>query len=431
MPRVHRTAWFFTLILLLAVAAPALADDDHSFYLKAGDRVVFYGDSITDQRLYTTFVETYVVTRFPKMNVTFIHSGWSGDRVTGGGGGPIDTRLKRDVFPYKPTVVTVMLGMNDGGVRPYETKAFETYAKGLEHLVESVKENVPDVRMTLIRPSPYDDVTREPKFEGGYNAVLVRYGDFVKKLANKYKLDVADLNRPVVEATKKAFASDPEDAEKLNFDRVHPGPGGQLLMAAALLKDWHAPALVSRTEVKITGDVIVVGGSQTNFEESSLHDGLLSWSQRDESLPFPINLKDKMVDLAVKSSTVVPDLDDQPLKVLGLADGDYVLKIDGASVGAFSAARFEKGINLATLPTPMARQAADVHQLTLAHNDLHWTRWRQFQVPLEKAEGATREKLDAALKALDGRENQLIRIQRALAQPVMHRFEVVRKRATE
>ena len=27
--------------------------------------------------------------------------------------------------------------------------------------------------------------------------------------------------------------------------RVHPGPGGQLLMAAALLKAWNAPALVS------------------------------------------------------------------------------------------------------------------------------------------------------------------------------------------
>ena len=47
---------------------------------------------------------------------------------------------------------------------------------------------------TLIRPSPFDDVTREPKFEGGYNAVLVRYGDFVKELAAEEKVDVADLN---------------------------------------------------------------------------------------------------------------------------------------------------------------------------------------------------------------------------------------------
>src|SRR5438067_456424 len=91
-----------------------------SFYLHDGDRVVFYGDSITDQRLYTVFTETYVLTRFPKKNIAFVHSGWGGDRVTGGGGGPIDLRLKRDVVAYRPTVMTIMLGMNDGSYRAYD-----------------------------------------------------------------------------------------------------------------------------------------------------------------------------------------------------------------------------------------------------------------------------------------------------------------------
>src|SRR6476661_8126613 len=97
----------FVAFLLFCAAACAQT----AFHLKPGDTVVFYGDSITDQRLYTTFVETYAVTRFPKMNVTFVHSGWGGDKVSGGGGGPVDLRLKRDVLAYKPTVVTVMLGM--------------------------------------------------------------------------------------------------------------------------------------------------------------------------------------------------------------------------------------------------------------------------------------------------------------------------------
>src|ERR1700684_4485970 len=101
------------LILTFLLAALALLADDN-FYLKSGDRVVFFGDSITDQRLYTTFVETYVLTRFPRRDVTFVHSGWGGDRVTGGGGGGVDVRLARDVVAYHPTVVTIMLGMNDG-----------------------------------------------------------------------------------------------------------------------------------------------------------------------------------------------------------------------------------------------------------------------------------------------------------------------------
>ena len=87
------------------------------FYLRDGDRVVFYGDSITDQRLYTVLTEDFIVTRYPKLNVTFIHSGWGGDRVSGGGGGPIQVRLQRDVIAYRPTVMTVMLGMNDGQYR--------------------------------------------------------------------------------------------------------------------------------------------------------------------------------------------------------------------------------------------------------------------------------------------------------------------------
>lgn len=61
--------------LVLATLLAALGSTAMAFELRAGDRVVFYGDSITDQRLYTTFVETYVVTRFPRMRITFTHSG--------------------------------------------------------------------------------------------------------------------------------------------------------------------------------------------------------------------------------------------------------------------------------------------------------------------------------------------------------------------
>src|SRR6188508_2440010 len=135
------------------------AADSNGFYLKPNDRVVFYGDSITDQRLYTTFTETYVVTRFPKLPVTFIHSGWGGDRVGGGGGGPIDLRLKRDVFAYKPTVMTIMLGMNDASYRAFDQNIFNTYSTGYEKIVHDVKTTVPGIRMTLIQPSPFDDVT--------------------------------------------------------------------------------------------------------------------------------------------------------------------------------------------------------------------------------------------------------------------------------
>ena len=224
----------FHALSLSVVATLAQAQAQTDFHLKSGDRVVFYGDSITDQRLYTTFAETFVVTRFPKLDVQFTHSGWGGDTVNGGGGGGIDTRLQRDVFAYKPTVMTIMLGMNDGSYRAFEQRIFDTYSKGYEKIIAAVKQNVPGIRLTLLQPSPFDDVTQPPKFEGGYNAVLVRYGQFVKELAGRENLGVADLNTAVVAALEKARATDADTAKKIIADRVHPGSAGQLLMAAEL-----------------------------------------------------------------------------------------------------------------------------------------------------------------------------------------------------
>src|SRR6185369_13650238 len=184
---------------------------------------------------------------------------------------------------YKPNVMTIMLGMNDGSYRAFDEKIFDTYARGYEHIIDSVKEALPGIRLTVIQPSPFDDVTQPPRFEGGYNAVLVRYSQFVKELAEREKLGVADLNGPVVAALEKAKATDAELAKKIIPDRVHPGPGGHLLMAAELLKSWHAPAMVS--SVEIDASTKKVAGSQgARISELKAGDEI-SWAQLDEALP--------------------------------------------------------------------------------------------------------------------------------------------------
>jgi lysophospholipase L1-like esterase len=390
------------------------------FGLHQGDRVVFYGDSITDQRLYTTFVETYVVTRFPELDVRFVHSGWGGDRVNGGGGGPIDTRLWRDVLPYNPTVVTIMLGMNDGRYRAWDDQTFEEFSTGYKHIVDTLKRQFPGVRITAIQPSPYDDVTRAPSFEGGYNQVLLRYGQFLAQLAEEQKLGLADLNSSVVAALKKANAADAANAAKLIPDRIHPGAAGHLLMAEALLRAWNAPALVTDVEIDAARKTAVRERSTkvTGIEGSKS----ASWTQTDEALPMPVDMKDVLVALAVHSSDFVEAMNQQPLKVRGLAAGSYSLRIDGETLGQFTADQLAAGINLTTLDTPMMRQAAEVHALTLRHNNLHFARWRQIQVPMERYQAPH---LLPALAALDDLETDLIREQRVSARPRPHRYEVV------
>jgi len=412
-----------TLCLFLFAAIQARAGD---FALKDGDRVVFYGDSITDQRLYTTFAETFIVTRFPKLNVSFVHSGWGGDRVTGGGGGPVDLRLRRNVFAYKPTVMTIMLGMNDGSYRAFEEKIFDTYATGYQRIIDSVKKELPGIRITVIQPSPFDDVTQPPKFEGGYNAVLLRYSQFVKELAAREKLSVADLNSPVVAALEKAKATDAELAKKIIPDRVHPGPGGHLLMAGELLKSWNAPATVSSVAIDASAKKVT---DTRGTRISDLKTGeALAWTQLDEALPMPVDLNDPVVALAVKSSDFIQALNQQTLKVSGLTAPNYDLKIDGDETGSFTKEQLAEGINLATLPTPMAKQAAEVHKLTLQHNNAHFQRWRQIQVPLAESKSPNVQKaVKDLMDALDEEEAGVVKQQRAAAQPTRHQFQLSRK----
>ena len=408
------------LLLLSATIALCAQGPQAGFHLKDGDRVVFFGDSITDQRLYTTFTETFVVTRFPRFKIAFVHSGWGGDRVTGGGGGPIDARLQRDVFAHRPTVMTIMLGMNDGSYRAFDPKIFNTYATGYEYIIRSVKSALPGIRITVIQPSPFDDVTREPRFEGGYNAVLLRYGQFVKELAQREGLTVADLNAPVVAALEKAKAADTETAQKIIPDRVHPGPGGHLLMAEALLKAWNAPATVTSVEIDAANLGVV---RAENAEITGLQgEGGLSWTQADRALPMPLDPKDTVLALAVRSSDFVEALNQQPLKVTGLTAAAYTLRIDGEAVGNFTSQQLATGVNLATLPTPMVKQAMAVHALTLKHNNIHFTRWRQVQVPLAEDQLAHKQ---AALEALDQLEDDLLEQQRAAAQPKPRRYELI------
>jgi lysophospholipase L1-like esterase len=417
-----------------STTVPAAAD---AFAIRDGDRVCFYGDSITDQRMYSLLAEDFIVTRFPRRNVSFVHSGWGGDRVTGGGGGPINVRLDRDVIAYKPTVVTIMLGMNDASYRAYDESIFQTYAKGYEAMVAKLKKDLPGVRLTLIQPSPFDDVTRAPGWDPGYNTVLVRYGTFLRDLAGREGAGVADLNTPVVAMLQKANAADNALAQKIIPDHVHPGWGGHLVMAEALLRAWGAPSVVSSVGLDFKA------GKATALQNARVEgvkrekDGSLAWTATEDALPFPLlnYQKDPAFALALRSSEFVDALDRQTLTVANLPKPAYMLKIDGAEVGTFTRESLQRGVNLALLDTPMHRQALEVDGLTRRRTSLHNLRWRTVQVPAAGtlANKALADEFGEPFKALsdatqklmtdiDARAAEVAAQQRAAAQPKPHTF---------
>jgi lysophospholipase L1-like esterase len=406
--------------LLLACSMVLSAQGD--FYLKDGDTVVFYGDSITDQRLYTTFTEAYVLTRFPKLNVRFVHSGWPGDQVDGGAGGPIDVRLARDVVAYHPSVVTIMLGMNDGRYRAFDPAIFKNYSAGYEHIVKVLKESLPNVRITALQPSPYDDVTRAPQFDGGYNGVLIRYGGFVQELATREHLQCADLNTGVVAMLQRANATDSALAQKLIPDRVHPAAATHFLMAEALLKSWSAPALVSAVEIDgMSRRVLAAANTSVSI---LAEDANLAWTQMDASLPMPIEKfpSKELVQLAYSSSDFVDSLDREMLTVTGLAAGRYALRIDEQTIATYSSDQWAAGVNIAELDTPMSKQASEVLQLTYRHNVLHWARWHLIQTSFDTEKPRS---MDSAMAALDTLDAEVAGMAHTKAQPKVHRYELV------
>src|SRR6267378_3421274 len=119
--------WCVVLIAVCYSASASAAE----FFFKDGDVVVMIGDSITEQHLYSNFVEMWTVSRFPTWKLTFRNVGISGDRSIGG-----RSRFQRDVVSFKPTAMTVDFGMNDGNYQPFSPVAFQAYLKGLQGMAD-------------------------------------------------------------------------------------------------------------------------------------------------------------------------------------------------------------------------------------------------------------------------------------------------------
>lgn len=424
----HRFA--LPIALFACIAIPSFAQKK-DFDLHDGDRVVFYGDSITDQRNYTMMIETYVLTRYPNMHIVFTHSGWGGDRVSGGGGGDIDVRLKRDVTAYSPTVVTIMLGMNDGGYKAATETSDKTFFDGYRHIYDVLKRDDPAARVTLIQPSPYDDVTRVPAFPvmdgSAYNQVLVGYGKWIGEFAKDHNLTVADGNTDFVHMLERANKTDPSTAKEILSDHIHPSFGGALMLGEAVLKAWGARSVVASVAVHADGTKVrLEHADHAIVTDLANTDGKIHWTELDDALPLPFTQWEQMwgagptVGLVIGSSDIAPALNNEPMQIAGLKSGVYSIRIDGASIGTFTNDELARGINLALLKTPMTDQAMSVYQLTTQHCDLHFDRWRHIEVPFTGLQAAS-----SALSSVDALEAGVVQKQRETALPKSHTFEVV------
>lgn len=422
----HRCATALLSAGLALLIAGASRADPSAFYLHNGDRVVTYGDSITAQQLYTVDLEAYIQTRYPKLAVSWINSGWGGDTVNGGAGGDIETRISRDIVPYQPTVMTLMLGMNDGGYHPFEQERFDTYSKGYQHILDEVSKRVPGVRYTLIKPSPWDDVTYPPGYffvsaPGGYNDTLVRYGEEVGRIATERKTNLVDLNSTMNGMLAKAKNIDPQLAPKIIDGRVHPSPGGHAFMAYEIAKIWGMKPLVSLVAIDATlGKVTEAANAKVTGISTQ---GAITWTSLESVLPLPLDIKDNVTALVLKSSDIVADLDQETLKVTNLTAAKYHLKIDTTDIGDFSNFDLAAGINLATLDTPMLKQSMQVLKLAHEHADIHMEVLHNMQATIGRYDIPKVDKaVSKAIEDMEKANHDTFAAERAASTTTSHLF---------
>ena len=399
------------------------------FYLHDGDSVVMLGDSITDQCFYTMYVETYVTTRFPQLKITWTPAGWSGDSVR-----VATNRLDRDVIPYQPTVLTVMLGMNDAGYKEFDRKLFDTYTSGYATMLKTVRAACPSVRYTLLVPSPFDEINGGQKCPGGYNAVLLRYGQSLLPLVASTGGLLADFNAPMTAMLQKAHDKDAKIAKQIIPDQVHPSAAGHLVMAESLLKAWNAPALVSAVVLDAAAKT-QVKADNTQISRLTFHDRI-EWNQMDKALPMPYSQdkNDAVTALVIASCDFVQSLDQETLQVTGLAAGNYEFFIDAQPEGHFSSEQLTEGLNLATMFTPMSWQARQVQTLVRSRQAWHAASYQGIISPLLQdydafsswnagEEGRARRK--AFYQTMLATDQVMLEMERTAAVPVLHHYSLI------
>ena len=268
-----------------------------SFYLHDGDRVTFYGDSITALRFYTEDIESFTDTRYPKLNVSFHNAGVPGDRVTGGYAGDAATRVARDVAPFHPSVITVMLGMNEGGYTSFNPDVIPPFKAGYGKLLTLLRAAAPDARITLLENTAYDEITHGTEF-AGYMDTTRRIADSIPAIGAVEKVPVIHIEAPVEQFIEAAAKAQPELAQLLIPDRIHPAEATQWIIAATVMKAWHVDPIVSTVRLDAAQSK-VDAAERTRVSELSGGSATLSWDQQDEALPLPLNLNDPLLRMVL------------------------------------------------------------------------------------------------------------------------------------
>lgn len=201
--------------------------------LKAGDRIVFLGDSITaggakPPHGYIRVVEAVLNEKHPDLKIECIGAGISGNKVPN-----LQARVDKDVVAKKPTIVFIYIGINDvwhGQKDPAKGTMPDKFEAGLKEVIGKIQAG--GARVILCTPTVIGE-----KKDGGnpLDAKLDQYADISRGIAKELNLQLCDLRKAFVDYLKE---NNPENKDRgiLAPDGVHLNQAGNKLVADTMLK---------------------------------------------------------------------------------------------------------------------------------------------------------------------------------------------------
>ena len=189
-----------TIIITALLALLGLSAVTEEIKIKPGDRLCIVGDSITEAKLYCKFIEVYLAACYPELKAEVLQLGWSGEVAPS-----FFRRMRTDLEPFKPTIVTLYYGMNDGGCAPYNETTGKRYGDAMEAISSKI---VNEYHAALLIGSAGAVDTFYFKTGGCqpqvYNETLGKLSDICKSTAEKNKAGYTDIHSYLKTAMAKA-----------------------------------------------------------------------------------------------------------------------------------------------------------------------------------------------------------------------------------
>lgn len=323
---------------VFAKFSPRKAPAPAGLLLRENDRLAIIGDSITEQKMYSRIMETYLTASLPELKVTVRQYGWGGETAEG-----FKNRMANDALRFQPTIATTCYGMNDHRYTAYDEKNGQWYRENQLAIVKAFK--AAGARFVLGSPGCVGPKVPWGKSDSEtMNLNLCELRNIDLALAQQEQVVFADVFWPMLTLGWKATNQFGVNYAIAGKDAVHPGWAGHVVMASAYLKALGVSGDLGTFTVDLgAGQATASGG----HEVVSFTNGELT--AKSSRYPFCAPAGELGDDNSVRSGMALVDFQSQFNRLRLVAKNATAKSYSvtwGGETKTFSGAQLAAGINL-------------------------------------------------------------------------------------